>query len=328
MKDKISLTKNRIFRFLSIAGIANFGIEFQKNRLQILTYHGLCAEEDIKHDWISSNFVTIREFDKQMSIVRKYMSPISLEEGVACLKNKRQLPPRSVAVTFDDGYRNNVILGGPVLKKYKIPATIFLSTEHINNQEFFHFDKYYILYYLVQDEFIDEKILQGPDLFNYKKKSVYKIKKGLESIWREAEVFVSNKMRSVLAPLSWDEITHCDELFSFGSHTRSHAILAHLNYTEKKEEIFQSIHEVASRLKVTSVPFSYPNGNEQDFDHEDIKLLQQANALCAATMINGSNGKGKNLFKLNRRGISRGFTVDAFMLELAGIRGLFSFISG
>jgi len=53
---------------------------------------------------------------------------ISLEEIVSCIHENRHFPPRSVAITFDDGFKNNYDIAYPVLKEYGFKATIFLVT--------------------------------------------------------------------------------------------------------------------------------------------------------------------------------------------------------
>ena len=51
-----------------------------------------------------------------------------MEEG-------RDLPPRTVVVTFDDGYLDHLAVAAPILRKYGIPATFFLPTGYVERAE-------------------------------------------------------------------------------------------------------------------------------------------------------------------------------------------------
>ena len=65
-------------------------------------------------------------FDEQMSLLRDHCQPLSLEEAVAGLTSG-SLPPRAVAVTFDDGYADNAAVALPILQRHGIRATFFVA---------------------------------------------------------------------------------------------------------------------------------------------------------------------------------------------------------
>ncbi len=63
-----------------------------------------------------------------------------LEKILAYRMHGRPLPPRTFAVTFDDGYENNLTLGFPILEELRVPATIFLATRYLDSAFPFPFD--------------------------------------------------------------------------------------------------------------------------------------------------------------------------------------------
>jgi peptidoglycan/xylan/chitin deacetylase (PgdA/CDA1 family) len=66
-------------------------------------------------------------FAGQMKTLARDWSPLSLAELVEGLETRR-LPQRAVAVTFDDGYADNLEVAAPVLLEHGIPATLFVAT--------------------------------------------------------------------------------------------------------------------------------------------------------------------------------------------------------
>jgi peptidoglycan/xylan/chitin deacetylase (PgdA/CDA1 family) len=101
-----------------------------ENKVPILTYHSI----DNSGSVISTS---PEKFRSQMQYLNdSAFNVISLEEIVSCIHENRHFPPRSVAITFDDGFKNNYDIAYPVLKEYGFKATIFLVTGYCgkNNQ--------------------------------------------------------------------------------------------------------------------------------------------------------------------------------------------------
>lgn len=73
----------------------------------------------------------VADFERQMRYLAKAYHPMPLETMARHLRNGMPLPPRAIAVTFDDGYCDNYENAYPVLKEYRIPATVFITTEFI-----------------------------------------------------------------------------------------------------------------------------------------------------------------------------------------------------
>jgi peptidoglycan/xylan/chitin deacetylase (PgdA/CDA1 family) len=70
-------------------------------------------------------------FAGQMETLARDWSPISLAQLIEGFQ-KRRLPERAVAVTFDDGYADNLQVAAPILQGYAIPATLFVATDLID----------------------------------------------------------------------------------------------------------------------------------------------------------------------------------------------------
>jgi peptidoglycan/xylan/chitin deacetylase (PgdA/CDA1 family) len=70
-------------------------------------------------------------FAEQMETLARHWSPLSLAELVAGFR-RRRLPEQAVAVTFDDGYADNLGVAAPILLEHAIPATLFVAAELVD----------------------------------------------------------------------------------------------------------------------------------------------------------------------------------------------------
>jgi peptidoglycan/xylan/chitin deacetylase (PgdA/CDA1 family) len=100
-----------------------------KKRVLILLYHQINRGSNAKY---YSNFVSEESFEKQIAFLCKHdYSFLALKDLLDFFEGKKTTPSRSVIVTFDDGYLDNLLNAWPILKRYGARGTIFLTTEFI-----------------------------------------------------------------------------------------------------------------------------------------------------------------------------------------------------
>jgi peptidoglycan/xylan/chitin deacetylase (PgdA/CDA1 family) len=93
--------------------------------LRILMYHAIGAPGEPPARFV----VPIGAFERQMGwLARLRFNVVRLEDAVRTLLAGERLPPRAVALTFDDGTRDLRTLAFPVLERYGFPATAFIVT--------------------------------------------------------------------------------------------------------------------------------------------------------------------------------------------------------
>lgn len=117
---------------LVIAAFITGGTFFLKSKYvaPILMYHSI--DERCRQTKLS---VCPRSFERQMAFLHEHSyNVVALKALVDMIKNNTPLPPKTVAITFDDGYENNYVCAFPALKKYKIPATIFVIINNIGKE--------------------------------------------------------------------------------------------------------------------------------------------------------------------------------------------------
>jgi peptidoglycan/xylan/chitin deacetylase (PgdA/CDA1 family) len=76
--------------------------------------------------------VGLEDFEGQMRTLReRRFNVASLSSLVSAMERRAPVPPRTVAITFDDGYRSTYTRAQPVLRKYGLAACIFLVTDYL-----------------------------------------------------------------------------------------------------------------------------------------------------------------------------------------------------
>ncbi|MDP8299388.1 MAG: polysaccharide deacetylase family protein [Candidatus Tantalella remota] len=126
----IKLAATLVFTAVILA--ATFYVAYMKPRhvVPILMYHAVSDVEG------SSLNVTPKNFARQMDFLHDAgYSVISLNELVDKIKKGDKAAPKTVVITFDDGYEDNYLHAFPSLEKYDMPATIFLITGYVDTRK-------------------------------------------------------------------------------------------------------------------------------------------------------------------------------------------------
>lgn len=97
----------------------------------ILMYHSVPAPAE--YGWVDPcNSMPARVFERQMAFLSRRRHVVSLDYLIAALQAGETLPRGTVAITFDDGYLDNLEVAAPILARYRLPAVVYLATDYIN----------------------------------------------------------------------------------------------------------------------------------------------------------------------------------------------------
>jgi peptidoglycan/xylan/chitin deacetylase (PgdA/CDA1 family) len=111
---------------------------FGSEKVRILLYHRVLDLQREKNPYsLPGIIVSVKMFDEQMKYLSENYNVISLESLVGSLKNNSPFPKKGVVITFDDGWKDNFSFVFPILKKYNLPATIFLTSGYIGTDKTF-----------------------------------------------------------------------------------------------------------------------------------------------------------------------------------------------
>ena len=310
--------------FIYYSGILSVVRFFERKKITIFMLHGVMSSEYQK-DWVPlRNHISPANLDATLAILKKNYHFISLEDAVEMLSGKKKMLNNSIVITFDDGYRNNVTLALPILKKYGVVPTIFIATHYIDECIPYWFDR---IDYSIQLIECNEKILSvfGNDVDidnsdrqelqhtyqkfrkNVKRKPGDGIKmlEGMNSLASQLEEIVNvdvlnqYKNDEWIAPLSWSQIYMAVKSgdVKIGSHTVDHVKLNAVSKGDVEHQLRDSKKIIESKLGVSCEYFCYPYG---DYDDTSAKMVEAAGYRIGLCTDEGKNALGDNLFALKR----------------------------
>jgi peptidoglycan/xylan/chitin deacetylase (PgdA/CDA1 family) len=300
--SKKNLNENWIFPFFK---------KRTSNNIQILTYHRINNDNDPFFTGIPVNI-----FESQMRYISSFFHVLSLEEALERI-HLRDIPDNAVVVTFDDGYKDVYLNAFPVLKKFSVPATVFLATSAIGNGKILWHDRVFSAFRETQQLLLPEygKHLQTYPLRTLEEKLIaqHETLKFLWSLddckkdhWLDIlikKLDIVDKKEPQDLMMHWDDIKVMHENgISFGSHTVTHPILSRTSSSRVLEEIQISKKVIEDNIKAPIKTFAYPNGKKEDINEEIKRLLKDTGYTCALTTIFGTNTADQDVFELRRGG--------------------------
>ena len=298
----------------------------QDKKLLILMYHDI--DEDRRVDAIDRG---LREnpsrsiFAAHMKTISRHCRVISMDQAVNEITNEGCLKENSVAITFDDGYASVYHIAFPILHEFRLPATIFATTDWINGEMTFWWDR---LTGMVQrcdltnidvskvSGVLGSDLRTGPSQPNNSLESKRTFLESIESNLRndstEKIQLALSRLGPVLpasedfiykvpAPLSWSQL---EEMARSGigvaAHTRSHTNLSFAATSLAEEEMAGSKREIEERLVTAVTGFAYPYGNDIEAYAKLVPHLKRLGFNYACTTSEGSNGIDSNPYLLQR----------------------------
>ena len=332
--------KKFLFRFLNKVGMSYLFRSINHSKILILVYHGLTVNKREFQPWIH---IPADIFEKQIRFINKQYNILKLSEIIEAINLKKQLPTNTAAITFDDGYYNNFSLAFPILKKYNVPVTIFLTSGYIGTKKLLPMDQAFLIIKEAHNNssYCIPEIDFGPIFFNnisdcqisYQKTTEmlkkYEVKIQLEylnRIKKELKCDYDPLTQDIIddfSILGWSEIEqmHDSKLIEFGAHSDSHNILTRISNAEALKEIINSRKIVEEKLNCKINLFAFPNGNKGDFSIQHINYLRDNKFEGAVTTIPKLNHITDSVYSLGRMSVGSDFSSDPdyFALRTSGL---------
>jgi len=284
----------------------------------IFLLHGVVANhnEDVRN--YNRKHVEAEYFyDLLNNLVQSGGNPVSMDDILAAKNNHTLLPKRSFAVTFDDGFENNLSVATPILEQLSVPATIYITTKFVDQNYMSWIDR---IEWAVSTTAVKEfhlpwsgdvsihspmEKIQVLEEIRAKVKSSPNINPNnlADQIQNSLKLTKTVSLNDQLnKKLSWDQVKllSLNELITIGAHTYSHQILSHLDDELLHYEITNPINTIQKHTQKEVHHFSYPEGLSHHFTPRCVTALKTAGILICPTAIQGVNDNQTDLFYLNR----------------------------
>lgn len=277
--------KNLFYKILSL--LNPVGIIFNNSGLRVLAYHDVPAPE---------------LFEAQLRYLKKKYNIITYNQLYDCFFKGVSLPKMALLITFDDGdvsfYKN----GFPLLKKYNIPAVLFVITELIDSDKPFWWNE--IEYYLGKE-------------------------KGNDKVWELKDVSERvrldflNKMRSCKTKEAFSQrqlkTAALKEMQQNGivisNHSHSHPMFNQCDKNELTNEMQLSV-KFLKENQFDTTAFAYPNGNYSDLAEE---ILTENGVQVAFLFDHKVNTEKINPLRVSRLRVNANAALDEFKSKVSGL---------
>jgi peptidoglycan/xylan/chitin deacetylase (PgdA/CDA1 family) len=333
-----SLTQGLIAVVIYYSGLIKILRFLGRAYVKILVFHSI---DDVESDFIrGSNVWTSKvRFAKHLRYITKRYRVISLQEFITSLQCGK-ITKNSVVITFDDGFADNYHVAFPLLKHYRIPATVFLVTDCIEHQKPIWIQELYYLINTVGAQKIAAGLnavtweLDGPQ---FRPQNNSKRKLDLNKALEEYLAFSVNKeMRHEILDklyrdfsiqkdkifsqneifLNWNQVTQMrTNGISFGNHGASHTPLSAMPLDEQENEMHQSKHILEEKLGESFLPFSYPFGMAKYYTQEAKEIIINTGHGCIVTAKPTLNNAQTSPFELGRIDV-KNFSLPMLAFEM------------
>lgn len=313
MRRVITSIHGVICFFVYFSGLHYLISFLKRHKPVILMYHSV--NERYCPYVYPDNIVSVDTFERQIDYLSREKNVISLLDLVELVRNRVALPPNTVVITFDDGYYDFYSTAYPILKRHRLPCTLFLVTNLLCRDGVRWEDTLTGMINSTTSGVITLR-LDGREktwaLTPYRKRRecIVELVEALQNsgderlrVLMEVErQLTPGNMKPMRVMMQWKEAIKLveDHRLLFGCHSHTHPNLGDLSTDQANWEIETSKEIIEQNLNRHCRLFCYPFGKKSSFNPNVKALLKEMGFLAAVTAIPGNITRDSDPFELRR----------------------------
>lgn len=251
-----------------------------------------------------------RGLARQLNVLRRVTNIVPLRAALQDLRAGRPLPPRALAVTFDDGYRDNLTIAGPMLRRMGVPATCFLVPGILSGEVVPWWERLGWAFTTARADRLEWEgrtwsLPGGGNRAVFKE--VSELLKRRDRAAREAGVDTlvglldpAGEYRAREQFLDWDGARELGGYMELGSHTMWHCIMSEETAQAQKADLSEARTQLSERLGGEFDVLAYPNGTRADYDTATVEGCAAAGYEFAVTTQGGWNTADTPRYEIRR----------------------------
>jgi peptidoglycan/xylan/chitin deacetylase (PgdA/CDA1 family) len=268
-----------------------------RSKALILMYHRFTNHED-------GAATSARAFERHLRYLTTHYRIVPLSQLADLLRQGKSLPPGLAVITIDDGYQDTYEIAFPLLRRFKVPATLFVVTDFIERKTWLWTDKLKFMTPRTSARWLEVELddsISRVELSDARSRQLAAahinslLKRQSNQCKEQAIAKISDSLGVALPeappdefrPLSWDQVCELDRGgVEIGSHTVTHPILTRIDKQGLRYELCESKARLEAVLGRQVELFCFPNG---DYDREVVREAEGAGYRCAVTTDYGLN---------------------------------------
>ena len=272
--------KRLVMRALETLGGFRVLQRLHRNKTRILMYHRILDIPTVRG-------ISPALFEQQLAYISARFRVVPIETLLSELQ-QHQLKPYTLALTFDDGHYDFYENAWPLLKKYKLPASLYVTTGFVDGQCWLWPD---LIRYLLLHSTSQELNLAPLGRFTLNNENLHRCwstigdycltldvatrNQFIETIAHACHVDIPTQPLKPFSAVTWEQLRemHAEGL-DIASHTFSHPLLSKLNATDLTYEMQQSSDMLHTHLGIRAHGICYPNGRPEDINLEVIRAAK------------------------------------------------------
>ena len=295
----------------------DFTAELGPDTLAIYLFHGVVRKNAYAVRNYNNKHLDLATFRRIMGDLAAAGTAMALDDVLATLEAGEPFPANAFAVTFDDGFANNLTVALPVLSELRVPATIYLTSDFVASNRMSWIDRIEWALEAAGGELrLGWREAPARAVTDAQKRSVLDdIRAHVKSTPEADGDALATDIQAQLGlpetwstddpldlKLNWDQVRELatDPLVTLGGHSHSHAVLSFLDGDGLARELDTSLRLLDRHAGVGPTHYSYPEGLTHCYSPAVIRALKDRGVRCCPTAIDGVNAPGTDPFHLRR----------------------------